>query len=75
MVNLLPENDVEFYLVLENCSQRFTEDEINYFKQIVENLRVKKQQRIENQQNHEEVENSSTANEDIMITSTVKKVN
>jgi hypothetical protein len=74
MVNLLPENDVEFYLVLENCSQRFTEDEINYFKQIVENLRVKKQQRIENQQNHE-VEHSSTANEDIMITRTVKKVN
>jgi DNA-directed RNA polymerase subunit F len=39
MVNLLPETDVEFYLILENCSERFTEDQINQLKEMVRRIR------------------------------------
>jgi DNA-directed RNA polymerase subunit F len=39
MVNLLPETDVEFYLILENCSERFTEDQINQLKEMVQRIR------------------------------------
>jgi DNA-directed RNA polymerase subunit F len=46
LVNLLPETDVEFYLILENCSERFTEDQINQMKEMVQRIRQQQQKTI-----------------------------